>query len=927
MNTLLNNKDKIVSFFKSHLAKHAIVANKYTNIDALLNLADFKYDSDKVQNGKFILYNLNGAFTAYITSDFDLDSSTIAYIKNTLYKFVFNIEGKTFAILDDKESQVMSGKLAIKHSTHNLSILCLTAGVAFDTVFKSEIYDLDILRLHGHSLFESATFDKSNFYLYKNEDFEVCLIDINNKSCAHADTTVKDIDEDHFILSFIDNKPVISQLGLDKSKRKFLTIKDKIIIDTDLIFYDMNLYFDEYGRLHICEKSILDNINMYARGNNEIRYGQNILVFDTCNISICANDESTGIKLAREAVINCNDNYNVVFNNTKINAKYYNEGVVMYDELIEDQELTDIDELDAIEPELNVWKNLIGSNASNSTLNDSNNPRVHERSIKLSKAADQDKPVAICQTFKVTPNKVYALTIHRKCLGIASEDLKNSWFGIFAGNITDIEQISYDRKLRTTSQVAMWSANRAGYYRQASTEVDTYVNSTTWAWGPFFIESGNNEYLSLVLYCNSKSGQVNFGPITVNEYDYDGLIYAANTDMMLRDTDINVKVNMADFAKSKMHIDSINTAADKTKVNTIVDSYAAAYYSIFIDGCGPQDAHLLARKPFDDAGKLHMLCMDSVNLQSFDMVQAQMYGIIGESIKSIVQRCKLQIDNQWVSKYSKQYIANDYDYQLLSPTATSYIKYSWNYWKDNYISANSASGYDGGCGSMWSNTKSHNWIVNIEAHGMRDGLTCSTNTYFLPDGTYKNGTYYPDGSKVDNFSYNYIKGGFVSSPGHGGIYAAGSARQVKPDMTIDKTNGRSEGIKWNSTKVYVMDCDVCWRVKPNESRYTGAAGTYCGYGTDTWFDNCTVGLRTSPGYSPGGTIVLNNRGSSEIKKGTQVFFSNSYNKYGFRNDPNSTTYIGKGCSGKLTGTNTTASGGKILNTDEVYRIEVPQFPF
>lgn len=927
MNTLLNNKDKIVSFFKSHLAKHAIVANKYTNIDALLNLADFKYDSDKVQNGKFILYNLDGAFTAYITSDFDLDSSTIAYIKNTLYKFVFNVEGGTFAILDDKDSEIMFGKLSVKRSTRNLSVLCLTAEVAFDTVFKSEIYDLDILRLHGQSLFESATFDKSNFYLYKNEDFEVCLIDINNKSCAHADTTVKDIDEDHFILSFIDNKPVISQLGLDKSKRKFLTIKNKIIIDTDLIFYDMNLYFDEYGRLHICEKSILDNINMFEYGNSEAKYGQNILVFDTCNISICADDESTGVKLAREAVINCNDNYNVIFNNTKINAKYYNEGVVMYDELSVDQELSNVDSLDDVDPELNVWKNLIGSDDSNSTLNDTDNPRLYGRSIKLAKAADQNKPVAIRQVFKVTPNKVYALTVHSKCINVSSADLKNSWIGLFAGNITNVDQIDYDKKLRTASQVGQWKANRAGYYRIARAEVDTYVNSTTWNWYRFFVESGDSEYLSLVLYCNSNSGQVNFGPITVNEYDWDGLIYAANTDMMLRDTDINVKVNMADFAKSKLRIDSINTAADRTKVNTLVDSYAAAYYSIFMDGCNPRFESGLHARAFDDASKPHMLCMDSVNLQSFDMVQAQMYGIIGLYIKSIVQRCKLQIDNQWVSKYGVQEAAKDYDYQLLAPTATTYVQYSWNYWKDNYITANSASGYDGACGAMWNNTRSNNWVVNIEAHGMRDGLTCSSNTYFLPDGTYRNNTYYPDGSKIENSSYNYIIGGFVSSPGHGGIYAAGSARQYKPDSTVDKTNGRSEGIKWNSTKVYVMDCDVCWRVKPNESRYTGAAGTYCGYGTDTWFDNCTVGLRTSPGYSPGGTIVLNNRGSSEIKKGTQVFFSNSYNKYGFRNDPNSTTYIGKGCSGKLTGTNTTASGGKILNTDEVYRIEVPQFPF
>lgn len=928
MNTLLNNKDKIIDFFKSHLAKHAIVANKYTDIDDMLNLADFKYDSDKVQNGKFILYNLDGAFTAYITSDFDLDSSTIAYIKNTLYKFVFNIEGGTFAILDDKEAQVMFGKLSVKRSTRNLSVLCLTADVAFDTVFKSEMYDLDILRLQGQSLFEFATFDKSNFYLYKNEDFEACLIDINNKSYIHADESVNDIDEDHFILSFIDNKPVVSQLGLSQDKRKYLTIKDKIVIDTDLIFYDMNLYFDEYGRLHICEKSNLKNINIYERGTDETLYGQNILVFDTCTISICATDESDGVKLAREAVINCNDNYNVIFNNTKLNAKYYNEGLVMYDELSIDQSLTDIDELDHIEPELNVWKNLIGSDASNSTLNDTENPRLYGRSIKLSKVANQDKPVAIRQVFKVTPHKVYIATAHRKGINIATADFNKSWCGLYAGNITNIDQIKYNKKIFTSNTVSNDHLNRASMYKRSDTEMSTYLNNQNWTWDRFIIDSGDNEYISFVIYNDSNSGQVNYGPIVMSEYGYLGLVYAANTDVMLKNIDIKINFNMSDFAKSKLRVDSVNTAADKTKMNTVVDAYAPLYYTIQVDGCTPRKAGTsINAAPYDDGSKLHVLCMDSVNLQSFDLAQAAVCGIQGYGIKSIVKRCKLEIDNQWVAKYGAQEAAKDYDYQVAVPTYVTMIQESWNYWKDNYITANSASGYDGSCGSMWTNTKSNNWVINIEAHGMRDGLTCSSSAYFLPDGTYKNGTYYPDGSKVENKTYNYICGGFVSSPGHGGIYAAGGAKQVKPDMTIDKTNGRSEGIKYNSTKVYVMDCDVCWRVKPNESRYTGAAGTYCGYGTDTWFDNCTVGLRTSPGYNPGGTIVLNNRGSSEIKKGTQVFFSNSYNRYGFRNDPNSTTYIGKGCSGVLKGTNTTASGGQILNTDEVYRLEVPQFPF
>lgn len=166
------------------------------------------------------------------------------------------------------------------------------------------------------------------------------------------------------------------------------------------------------------------------------------------------------------------------------------------------------------------------------------------------------------------------------------------------------------------------------------------------------------------------------------------------------------------------------------------------------------------------------------------------------------------------------------------------------------------------------------WLYNCSMHGIRDGISMS--------GTVIMGG---DGKPINNTFAKVIKGGFVSSPGHGGVYTTNSGvvkhfldSRYYGDLDLDYV--LDYGISSGGTPAYgfneqfdsfiFQDCDICHRVKPNEATnsisnepsYSGAYGTYLGYFSHNFSDNVNWHVTFQPGFTQNSPVVLNTRAAA-----------------------------------------------------------------
>lgn len=152
-------------------------------------------------------------------------------------------------------------------------------------------------------------------------------------------------------------------------------------------------------------------------------------------------------------------------------------------------------------------------------------------------------------------------------------------------------------------------------------------------------------------------------------------------------------------------------------------------------------------------------------------------------------------------------------------------------------------------------------------------------------------------SGIQNSGTLYIDGGYLRSPGHGGLYNADSA---------DGVGGKAYAC--NATFV-----DAMGKYQEFGATYNGANGAvYNGYGSYGWFDNCKF---------KGAVFVCKYASDDKDNdKGATVYISNSNSENGYRCDSGTTITFGTGMTGNMDTSAPTATpeGGTIIYTDDDY---------
>lgn len=175
-------------------------------------------------------------------------------------------------------------------------------------------------------------------------------------------------------------------------------------------------------------------------------------------------------------------------------------------------------------------------------------------------------------------------------------------------------------------------------------------------------------------------------------------------------------------------------------------------------------------------------------------------------------------------------------------------------------------------------------LINLEVHSVRDGLTGLNESMYVYPGNMR-------GVSNARVPKHAIVGGFYSSAGHGGVYTTGSATFTH--TSDEYTNGvREYHYSSGYTSSFVRPTNIIFRdaafgrlVAKDETHYSGASGSgYWGYGSYSYFDNCTLGLlrdynnqsNVNAVFNVTGTICIGELDKCYILNPTVVYDYNDY---------------------------------------------------
>lgn len=170
---------------------------------------------------------------------------------------------------------------------------------------------------------------------------------------------------------------------------------------------------------------------------------------------------------------------------------------------------------------------------------------------------------------------------------------------------------------------------------------------------------------------------------------------------------------------------------------------------------------------------------------------------------------------------------------------------------------------DNSPGAAMNVSSSNICLLNTEAHAVRDGISGVNEAKYILPGSQLN-------KRNARIPTHIISGGFYSSSGHGGVYTTGSTTFAHKNSEMGFTADYHYSSGYTSsfvrpTNIIFRDASFGRLTAKNETHYTGASGSgYWGYGSYSYFDNCTLGLLRDELNQSGVSMVFNITGSIAI---------------------------------------------------------------
>lgn len=248
--------------------------------------------------------------------------------------------------------------------------------------------------------------------------------------------------------------------------------------------------------------------------------------------------------------------------------------------------------------------------------------------------------------------------------------------------------------------------------------------------------------------------------------------------------------------------------------------------------------------------------------------------------------CNSKLRNTYVTADSKKYPTHYYNlaqraYGIVSYYGAIHTQDCWSV--NSYADIGETSNWlfsegilrDDNAGSAMTISSSDMYLINTEGHAVRDGISGVNESHYVKPGSLLN----KDVVRVPN---HVTIGGFYSSSGHGGVYTTGSCSFVhdaNPEFNQTQdyhySSGYTSSFVRPSKNIMFRDTSFGRYAAKNETAYTGASGSgYWGYGSYSWFDNCTLGLLRDESNKSGVSMTFNITGSIAIGETGVCYFLN-----------------------------------------------------
>lgn len=248
--------------------------------------------------------------------------------------------------------------------------------------------------------------------------------------------------------------------------------------------------------------------------------------------------------------------------------------------------------------------------------------------------------------------------------------------------------------------------------------------------------------------------------------------------------------------------------------------------------------------------------------------------------------CNSKLRNTYVTADSKKYPTHYYNraqraYGIVSYYGAIHTQDCWSV--NSYADIGETSNWlfgegvlrDNNAGSAMTLSSSNMYLVNTEGHAVRDGVSGVSESHYVKPGSLLN-------KQNVRVPIHVTIGGFYTSSGHGGIYTTGSCSFIhdkNPEyyQTQDYhySSGYTSSFVRPSKSIMFRDTAFGRYAAKNETAYTGASGSgYWGYGSYSWFDNCTLGLLRDESNKSGVGMTFNITGSIAIGETDVCYFLN-----------------------------------------------------
>ncbi len=248
--------------------------------------------------------------------------------------------------------------------------------------------------------------------------------------------------------------------------------------------------------------------------------------------------------------------------------------------------------------------------------------------------------------------------------------------------------------------------------------------------------------------------------------------------------------------------------------------------------------------------------------------------------------CNSKLRNTYVTADSKKYPTHYYNlaqraYGIASSYGAIHTRDCWSV--NSYADIGETSGWklgesvlrDNCAGSAINVSSSDMYLINTEGHAVRDGISGVDERQYVKPGSLVN-------KQNVRVPTHVTIGGFYTSTGHGGVYTTGSCSfvhdknpQYYQTQDYHYSSGYTSSFVRPSQNIMFRDTAFGRCVAKNETAYPGASGSgYWGYGSYSWFDNCTLGLLCDEYNCGRVSMTFNITGSIAIGETDVCYFLN-----------------------------------------------------